>query len=66
MRDGDMRKEVADVISNDPVFNKQRRPHMSRFERVQDGLAMTKRLMEICDEKEWDYMQCVDAKYAAC
>ena len=59
MRDGDMRKEVADVISNDPVFNKQRRPHMSRFERVQDGLAMTKRLMEICDEREWDYMQCV-------
>ena len=58
MRDGAMRKRIADIVAKEPAFSKRGRAHMSRFERIENGLAITKRLLEMQDEHEWDYIEC--------
>ncbi|KAM0786049.1 hypothetical protein ACM66B_006860 [Microbotryomycetes sp. NB124-2] len=60
-RDADMRKQVADVISKEPAFDKSKRAYMSRAQRLERGLFMTKKLFEIVDREDWGYMEYMEA-----
>ncbi|OZJ05098.1 hypothetical protein BZG36_01355 [Bifiguratus adelaidae] len=51
--DRDTSKIVEEVLRGDPVFDKSKRPFMSRSERVYNALEISKRLVELRDEKDW-------------
>ncbi|KZT21336.1 acyl-CoA oxidase [Neolentinus lepideus HHB14362 ss-1] len=44
---------IARIMQGDPVFDKSRRLYMSRTERYERALAMTKRLYELKDQHSW-------------
>ncbi|KAK4053613.1 hypothetical protein OIO90_003852 [Microbotryomycetes sp. JL221] len=60
-RDSDMRQQVANVISKEPAFDKSKRSYMSRQQRLEKGLEMTKKLFEIVDREDWGYMEYMEA-----
>ncbi|KAF8522758.1 acyl-CoA oxidase [Hysterangium stoloniferum] len=45
--------KLVNIISEDPAFDKSRRPHMARKERYVRGLAINKRLLELQDKHGW-------------
>ncbi|KAH9851253.1 acyl-CoA oxidase [Lenzites betulinus] len=47
------RKALANMFSTDPVFDKSKRPFLSRTEMYQRALAMTNRLDELKDQHGW-------------
>lgn len=62
-RDPVMRKRVLDIVKAEPLFQKTDRPYLSRKERLMRGLDMTRRLFEICDEHDLDYMEYLEALF---
>ncbi|OSD00704.1 peroxisomal oxidase [Trametes coccinea BRFM310] len=49
-REWEAKQRIVSLLSNDPVFDKARRPFLTRTELYQRALAMTKRLYELKDE----------------
>ncbi|KAF8591665.1 acyl-CoA oxidase [Ramaria rubella] len=49
----DKHSRIVEIISRDPIFDKSRKPYLSRTERYTLGLAKTNRLLELQDIYQW-------------
>jgi acyl-CoA oxidase len=56
----EVHQKVTRIVSNDPVFDKSRRPFSTRPERYCAALAIQKRLVELTEEHKWS-----DKEFAA-
>lgn len=52
-----MRQQVASVVSAEPAFDKSKRAYMSRGQRLERGLMMTRKLFDLVDKEDWGYME---------
>ncbi|SCV72991.1 BQ2448_6916 [Microbotryum intermedium] len=60
-RDSEMRARVAKIVSEDGAFDKSKKAYMSRSQCLERGLAVTRRLMDLVDEHDLDYMEYIEA-----
>ncbi|GAA97160.1 uncharacterized protein L969DRAFT_84418 [Mixia osmundae IAM 14324] len=64
-RDTEMRQKVHDIIANDALITeaKRTRPFLSRADRLYTGQALMKRLFDLVDEHDLDYMEFLECLF---
>ncbi|KAK4702625.1 acyl-CoA oxidase, partial [Phenoliferia sp. Uapishka_3] len=60
-QESEVRDRVRSVLEKDSAFAKRRRPYLSRQERLEQGLQMTRRLIELRDEQGWSHAEFTQA-----
>jgi len=52
-RDKEVKRKILALLQSDPVFDKAERTFLSRQERLQRGVAVMRRLLEIAEQQNW-------------
>ncbi|KAM0754099.1 acyl-CoA oxidase [Meredithblackwellia eburnea MCA 4105] len=60
-REAEVRRRVSKVLEADPAFDKSKKAYLSRAQRLEQGMRMTRRLLELKAEKDWSYEEYVEA-----
>ncbi|GAA5923231.1 hypothetical protein JCM3775_007473 [Rhodotorula graminis] len=64
-KDPDTRKRVAQLLADDPNFDKRARPYLSRPEQIERGLSTTKALFDLVDRHDLDHNEYLEALVSA-
>ncbi|TNY20196.1 hypothetical protein DMC30DRAFT_447253 [Rhodotorula diobovata] len=64
-KDPDVRKRVAQLLADDPAFDKRSRPYLSRAQQIERGLSTTKALFDLVDRHDLDHGEYLEALVSA-